>query len=86
MVYKLRIIALILVVTLLVFLAYAPDVLLDAFHNFLALWAFGLVVLAIGTMLWFFKSFFLRRLLRARRIARARMKRLMRESLERESK
>ena len=81
-----RIIALILVIALLVFLAYAPDVLLDAFHNFLALWAFGLVVLAIGTMLWFFKSFFLRRLLRARRIARARMNRLMRESLERESK
>jgi uncharacterized membrane protein YbhN (UPF0104 family) len=81
-VYKLRIIALILVVALVVFLAYAPDALLEAFHNFLALWAFGLLVLAIGTLVWFIKSFCLRRILRARRIANARMNRLMRESME----
>ncbi len=86
MVYKLRMVALILVVALVVFLAYAPGALLEAFHNFLALWAFGLLVLAIGTLLWFINSFFLRRILRARRIANARMNRLMRESLEKESK
>jgi membrane protease YdiL (CAAX protease family) len=86
MVYKLRIVALILVAALVVFLAYAPDMLLEAFHNFLALWAFGLLVLAVVTLLWFIKSFCLRRILRARRIANARMNRLMRESIEREPK
>ncbi len=86
MVHKLRIVALILVLALLAFLAHAPDALLEAFHNFLALWAFGLLVLAGGTLLWFVKSFFLRRFLRARRIANARMNRLMRESMEKEPK
>lgn len=86
MVYKLRTVALVLVVALVMFLAYAPNALLEVFHNFLALWAFGLLVLAIGTLLWFIKSFFLRRILRARRIANARMNRLMRESMEKEPK
>lgn len=86
MAYKLRIVALVLVIALLVFLAYAPDVLLEAFHNFLALWAFGLLVFAVGTLLWFIKSFCLRRILRARRIANARMNRLMRESMDEEPK
>ena len=86
MVYRLRIVALVLVIALLVFLAYAPDVLLEAFHNFLALWAFGLLVFAVGTLLWFIKSFCLRRILRARRIANARMNRLMRESMDEEPK
>ena len=86
MVYRLRIVALILVIALLVFLAYAPDLLLEAFHNFLALWAFGLLVLAVGTLLWFIKSFCLRRILRARRIANARMNRLMRERMDEEPK
>lgn len=86
MAYKLRIVALVLVIALLVFLAYAPDVLLEAFHNFLALWAFGLLVFAVGTLLWFIKSFCLRRILRARRIANARMNRLMRERMDEEPK
>ena len=86
MAYKLRIVALVLVIALLLFLAYAPDVLLEAFHNFLALWAFGLLVFAVGTLLWFIKSFCLRRILRARRIANARMNRLMRERMDEEPK
>ena len=52
------------------------------FHNLLALWSIGLLLVAAGTLAWFLYSFFLRRLLRARRIANARFERLMRERME----
>jgi membrane protein implicated in regulation of membrane protease activity len=84
MVFKLRMVALVLVAVLVLFGAHAPDVLLRIFHNLLALWAFGLLVLALGALVWFVGWFFLRRILRARRIANARMNRLMRESVEKE--
>jgi hypothetical protein len=51
----------------------------DFFHNVLALWSVGLLLATVGTLAWFFYSFFLRRLFRARRIANARLQRLMRE-------
>jgi hypothetical protein len=41
-------------------------------------------LLAAGTLAWFLFYFFLRRLLRARRIAHARERRLLREAAERE--
>ena len=41
-------------------------------------------LLAAGTLAWFLVYFFLRRLLRARRIAHARERRLLREAAERE--
>lgn len=48
-------------------------------HNLLTLFAVALVFVAIGTMLWFFYFFFLRRVMRARRIANIRFRRLMTE-------
>ena len=48
----------------------------------LALASVALLLVAIGTLLWFFYWFFLRRLLRARRIANARFRRMMREREE----
>ena len=53
----------------------------DFFHNLLALWSIGLLLVAAGTLAWFLYSFFLRRLLRARRIANARLERMMRERM-----
>jgi biopolymer transport protein ExbB/TolQ len=43
-----------------------------------------LLLLAAGTLAWFLFYFFLRRLIRARRIANARERRMLREAAERE--
>jgi hypothetical protein len=53
--------------------------------NLAAVWSLLLLVAVIGTLLWFFYWFFLRRMIRVRRIANARLKRMMREAAERES-
>lgn len=47
------------------------------------LWNLTLLVVVLGTLVWFIYSFALRRLLRARRIEGLRNKRLMREAAER---
>ena len=61
---------------------YAPTTLFDVIHTLLSLASVALLLLAIGTLVWFFYWFFLRRLLRARRIANARFRRMMREREE----
>jgi hypothetical protein len=61
---------------------YAPTTLFEVIHNVLALASVALLLVAIGTLVWFFYWFFLRRLLRARRIANARFRRMMREREE----
>ena len=61
---------------------YAPTTLFDVIHNVLALASVALLLVAIGTVLWFFYWFFLRRFLRARRIANARFRRMMQEREE----
>ncbi len=53
--------------------------------NLAAVWSLLLLLAVIGTLLWFLYSFFLQRMIRARRIASARMRRMMREAAERES-
>ena len=53
-------------------------------RNLAALWNLVLLLAAIGTLVWFFYWFGLRRLLRARRIAHARDRRLLREAAERQ--
>jgi len=50
-----------------------------------AFWNLILLLAAIGTIVWFFYWFGLRRLIRARRISGARDRRLLREAAERES-
>jgi len=50
-----------------------------------AVWNLLLLVLAGGSLLWFLCWFVLRRLVRARRIAGARDRRMLREAAERES-
>jgi hypothetical protein len=53
--------------------------------NLAAVWSLLLLLAVIGTLLWFLYSFFLRRIIRARRIANAHLKRILREAAERES-
>jgi hypothetical protein len=52
-------------------------------ENFAAMGNFLLLLLVAGTLAWFLFYFFLRRLIRARRIANARERRLLREAAER---
>jgi len=52
--------------------------------NAAALWNLLLLLAAIGTLAWFFYWFGLRRLIRARRIATCRDRRMLREAAERE--
>ena len=47
------------------------------------LWNLTLLVVVLGTLVWFIYAFALRRLIRARRIEGLRNKRLMREAAER---
>ena len=53
-------------------------------ENLAAIGNLVLWLLAAGTLAWFLFYFFLRRLLRARRIAHARERRMLREAAERE--
>jgi hypothetical protein len=50
-----------------------------------AFWNLILLIALAGTLLWFFYGFFLRRLIRVRRIANARSRRMMREAAGRGS-
>jgi len=52
--------------------------------NVAAFWNLLLLAAVIGTLLWFFYSIYLRRVWRARRIAHARERRMLREAAERD--
>jgi hypothetical protein len=52
--------------------------------NVAAIWNLILLIAVIGTLVWFFYWFGLRRIIRARRIASSRDRRMLREAAERE--
>jgi hypothetical protein len=52
--------------------------------NAAAIWNLLLLLAVIGTLVWFFYRFGLRRLIRARRITSSRDRRMLREAAERE--
>jgi hypothetical protein len=54
--------------------------------NFGAVWNLVLLAAAMGVVGWFLYWFLLRRLIRARRIASARERRMLREAAERENR
>jgi hypothetical protein len=54
--------------------------------NFGAIWNLVLLAAAMGVVGWFLYWFLLRRLIRARRIASARERRMLREAAERENR
>ena len=51
----------------------------DALRALGSLWNLGLLIVAVGTLVWFFYWVFLRKLIRARRIANLRFNRIVRE-------
>lgn len=61
------------------FTTFSPLPLREIARSLLALWSFGLLAASLATLLWFFYRFFLRRIMRARRIANLRLKRMMEE-------
>jgi predicted permease len=52
--------------------------------NAAAVWNLLLLLVVIGTLVWFFYWFGLRRIIRAKRIASSRDRRMLREAAERE--
>ena len=52
---------------------------LSLFHSLLTIFSIALLFVAVGTLLWFLYSFFLKRIIRARRIANLRLNRMMDE-------
>jgi len=52
--------------------------------NFAAIWNLILLLAAIGVLIWFLYWFGLRRIIRAKRIAGSRDRRMLREAAERE--
>lgn len=71
----LAIVALFVVVVL-----FGPLPLAAILHNLLGLWNFALLILVAATLSYFFYRFFLRRILRARRIANIRLRRMLEET------
>lgn len=72
-----------LVAGIMALIAWAPDWITDALHNLLALSNLAIFAFAALVLAWFFYAVLLRRILRARRIANARMKRMMCEAADR---
>jgi hypothetical protein len=72
-------IALVLVGVIVLLTAFVPEPFLKVLRNVTALWDALLMVAALLTLVWFVYWVFLRKLLRARRIANLRMRRLMDE-------
>ena len=58
---------------------------MNVLSNLAAFWNLALLLVAIGALIWFLYFFLLRRIIRARKIAGARERRLLREAAERES-
>lgn len=60
--------------------AWAPFRLVDLVRWLANVWSLGLILAVVVTLAWFVYSIFLRRLLRVRRIANIRLKRLLEEN------
>ena len=56
-----------------------PQFLVDALRGLANLWNLGLLLAVVMTLVWFLYRVFLRKLIRARRIANLRFARIMRE-------
>jgi uncharacterized membrane protein YqjE len=65
-------------------IAWAPESVTNVLHNLFALSNVAIFVFAAAVLAWFVYAVILRRILRARRIANARMRRMMREAADRQ--
>ena len=62
------------------FFASAPFPFLDLLRGIANIWSLGLIVAVVVTLAWFVYSIFLKRLLRVRRIANIRLRRILEEN------
>ena len=81
---KWRLAAVMLLVGSIALIVWAPGQVSDVLRNFFALSNLAIFVFAAAVLVWFFYTVIVRRLLRARRIANARMRRIMREASTRQ--
>jgi drug/metabolite transporter (DMT)-like permease len=81
-----RIAGLVLLVGSIALILWAPGQVSDVLHNALALSNLAILIFAVAVLAWFLYAVILRRILRARRIGNARMKRMMREAGERQDR
>jgi hypothetical protein len=61
-------------------LALAPFRVVDLLRWLANVWSLGLIVAVVATLAWFVYSIFLRRLLRVRKIANIRLRRMLEEN------
>ena len=78
-----RVLSVVLLIGSVALLVCAPNQVSDVLHSFFALSNVAIFIFAAAVLAWFFYAVLLRRILRARRIANARMKRMMREASSR---
>ena len=76
---RLRVVGFALVVALMLIFALGINPIIDIIRGFANFWTLGLVVFAAATLVWFFYWICLRRLLRVRRIANIRLRRMLEE-------
>jgi hypothetical protein len=60
-------------------MAFVQQIIVDALHALANFWNLALLLAVAVTLLWFIYRVFLRKLIRARRIANLRLARMMRE-------
>jgi hypothetical protein len=77
--YRLRGIALGLVVVLVLIFRFAPPPIADIVRSIANFWTVGLILTTVGTLLWFVYWVYLRKVLRVRRIANLRLRRMLEE-------
>lgn len=77
--YSVRTVGLTFLIAAVLFFLFAPARVLEIAHNLLALWSLALLAGSLATLAWFLYWFFLRRIIRARRIANLRLRRIMEE-------
>ena len=80
MLSRAQIVTVVVVGALVVLIVGAPNWALAILRNFLALSNLALFLFAAAALAWFLYAVILRRMLRARRIANRRMRRMMREA------
>jgi hypothetical protein len=77
--YRLRGIAVGLVVVLALIFRFAPPPITDIVRSVANFWTVGLILATVGTLLWFVYWVYFRKLLRVRRIANLRLRRMLDE-------
>lgn len=86
MAVRVALMAFVLVASIVAILAFGPLPWAAILHNLLGLWNFALLMGVASTLSYFFYRFFLRRILRARRIANLRLRRMLEETVDEERK